>query len=393
MKGFLKKLFIFFSCTFCIFFSFIFIDDITAVALESDYESDYTISDDFISASGADSIIDDVPLDVQSVLQKYNISADNPDAVDDFGILEVLNIISNSILEKITSPLRMFLILIAVIVFTAFAEASKGGLKGGTEHIGGIITAMAGAVAVMPDICSCFLRVRETIAQSSDFMTTFTPVFAGIIITSGNPGTGICYNTAVYALVNIIIQVINNALLPLLSMSLALSVTDAITKDISVSGLQKFMKTIVTWILGFLMTVFIGVLSIQGIVKGTTDTFASKTARYVVSNFVPFVGGAVSDAYSTVLGSLKILKSCTGFVGIITLCILFLPVLTELMLYRLAISCAAAMSELFGSSSITRLLRGIELTLRMTFSVLVCFSVMFLVAIALVLMLTGNALA
>jgi len=389
MKGFFKKLFIFLNCTFCIFLSFILIDDITVVALESEY----TISDDFISASGADSIIDDVPLDVQSVLQKYNISADNPDAVDDFGVLEILKIVSNSILEKITSPLRMFLTLIAVIVFTAFAEASKGGLKGGTEHIGGIITAMAGAVAVMPDICGCFLRVRETIAQSSDFMTAFTPVFAGIIITSGSPGTGICYNTAVYALVNIIIQVINNALLPLLSMSLALSVTDAITKDISVSGLQKLMKTVVTWILGFLMTVFIGVLSIQGIVKGTTDTFASKTARYVVSNFVPFVGGAVSDAYSTVLGSLKILKSCTGFVGIITLCILFLPVLTELMLYRLAISFAAAMSELFGSSSITRLLRGIELTLRMTFSVLVCFSVMFLVAIALVLMLTGNALA
>lgn len=387
MKGYLKKLFIFFCCVFCICFNFVFINDIDVFALESEY----AVSDDFIAASGADNIIDDVPSDVQSVLQKYDISADNPDAVDDFGIMEVFKLVGNSILEKITSPLRMFLTLIAVIVFTAFAEASKGGLKGGTEHISGLITAMAGAAAVMPDICSCFLRVRETITQSSDFMTTFTPVFAGIIITSGNPGAGICYNTAVYALVNIIIQVINNALLPFLSMSLALSVTDAITKDVSVSGLQKLMKTIVTWTLGFLMTVFIGVLSIQGIVKGTTDTFASKTARYVVSNFVPFVGGAVSDAYSTVLGSLKILKSCTGFVGIITLCILFLPVLTELMLYRLAISCAAAMSELFGSSSVTRLLRGIELTLRMTFAVLVCFSVMFLVAIALVLVLTGNA--
>jgi len=128
MKGFFKKLFIFLNCTFCIFLSFILIDDITVVALESEY----TISDDFISASGADSIIDDVPLDVQSVLQKYNISADNPDAVDDFGVLEILKIVSNSILEKITSPLRMFLTLIAVIVFTAFAEASKGGLKGGT---------------------------------------------------------------------------------------------------------------------------------------------------------------------------------------------------------------------------------------------------------------------
>lgn len=385
MKGIKIKFTAVFFFIFCIFF----IEFSGAVVFAE--ESEYTISEDLISASGADRVTDDVPLDVQSVLQKYGISADDPDSADSLGIWEILNIAGDAAVKKLTSPLRMFFTLIAVIVFTAFAEASKGGLKGGTEHISGLITAIAGASAVMPDICSCFLRVHETITQSADFMTAFTPVFAGIIITSGSPGAGICYNTSVYALVNIIIQIINKALLPFLSMSLALSVTDAVTKHVSIGGLQRLMKTIVTWILGFLMTVFIGVLSIQGIVRGTADTFASKTARYVVSNFVPFIGGAVSDAYSTVLGSLKILKSCTGFVGIVTLCILFLPVLMELTLYRLAVSGAAAMSELFGASEITRLLRGIEITLKMTFAVLVCFSVMFLVAIALVLMITGNA--
>ncbi len=356
-------------------------------------ESEYEVSEELISASGAYDITDDISPDVQDVLEKYSISVDDPEAVDKFGVWEIIELIGSTLAAKLTSPLRVFLSLTAVIVFTAFVDAAKGGLRGGTEHMSNLITAIAGASAVMPDICSCFFRVRETITQSSDFMTFFTPVFAGIIITSGNPGAGLCYNTAVYAIVNIIIQVIDKALLPFLSMCLALSITDAVTPNGSTGGLQRLMKNIVTWTLGFLMTIFIGVLSIQGIVRGATDTFASKTARYVVSNFVPFVGGAVSDAYSTVLGSLKILKSCTGFVGIVTLCILFLPVLIELMLYRLVVSGAAALAELFGVSGITRLLRGIELTLRMTFAVLVCFSVMFLVAIALVLMLTGNASA
>lgn len=387
MNGILKKLTAVFLCLFCI--CIMMYTGICVFAEESEYE----VSEELISASGADGITNDVSPDVQDVLQKYSISVDDPDSVDKFGVWEIIELICSTVAAKLTSPLRVFLSLTAVIVFTAFAEAAKGGLRGGTEHMSNLITAIAGAAAVIPDICSCFFRVRETITQSSDFMTAFTPVFAGIIITSGNPGAGLCYNTAVYALVNIIIQVIDKALLPFLSMCLALSITDAVTPNGSTGGLQRLMKSIVTWTLGFLMTVFIGVISVQGIVRGATDTFASKTARYVVSNFVPFVGGAVSDAYSTVLGSLKILKSCTGFVGIVTLCILFLPVLMELMLYRLAVSGAAAMSELFGVSGITRLLRGIELTLRMTFAVLVCFSVMFLVAIALVLMLTGNASA
>ena len=353
-------------------------------------ENEYEVSDSLVSASGADNITDDLSSDVQSVLEKYDIRADNPDSVDSFGVGEILEYIYDIAALKLASPLRTFFTLTAVIVFTAFMESSKGGLKGGTEHMSGLITAMAGAAAVIPDVCSCFLRVRETISQSSDFMTSFTPVFAGIIITSGSPGTGMCYNMTVYAVVNIIIQIIDKALLPVLSMCLALSITDAVTKNGSAGGLQRFMKTIVTWTLGFLMTVFIGVLSVQGIVRGATDTFASKTAKYVVSNFVPFVGGAVSDAYGTVLGSLKILKSCTGFVGIVTLCILLLPVLLELMLYRLAVSGAAAIGEIFGADSMTRLLRGVEIALKMTFAVLVCFSVMFIVAIAVVLLMTGS---
>ncbi|MGN0585567.1 MAG: hypothetical protein ACI4JD_08955 [Ruminococcus sp.] len=353
-------------------------------------ENEYEVSDSLVSASGADNITDDLSSDVQSVLEKYDIRADNPDSVDSFGVGEILEYIYDIVTLKLASPLRTFFTLTAVIVFTAFMESSKGGLKGGTEHMSGLITAMAGAAAVIPDVCSCFLRVRETISQSSDFMTSFTPVFAGIIITSGSPGAGMCYNMTVYAVVNIIIQIIDKALLPILSMCLALSITDAVTKNGSAGGLQRFMKTIVTWTLGFLMTVFIGVLSVQGIVRGATDTFASKTAKYVVSNFVPFVGGAVSDAYGTVLGSLKILKSCTGFVGIVTLCILLLPVLLELMLYRLAVSGAAAIGEIFGADSMTRLLRGVEIALKMTFAVLVCFSVMFIVAIAVVLLMTGS---
>lgn len=386
MKGFIKETVAALICIISICLM-IFIADLKACA----EGSEAVISEDLLKASGAEDITDDVDNDVRDVLDKYGITVDNPDAAGEFGISEITELVYSAAAKEISSPFRVFVTLIAVIVFTAFAEASKCGLKGGMEHMSSLLTSMAGAAAAMPDICSCFLRVRETITQSSDFMTAFTPVFAGIIITSGSPGAGLCYNTAVYTIVNIIIQVIDKALLPMLSMCLALSITDSVTKDGSVGGVQRLMKTVVTWVLGFLMTIFIGVLSVQGIVRGAADTFTSKTARYVVSNFVPFVGGAVSDAYSTVLGSLRILKSCTGFVGIVTLLILFMPVFLELSFYRLAISGAAAISEFFDAAGITRLLRGIDTTLRITFSVFVCFSVMFIVAIALVLLITGSS--
>ena len=349
------------------------------------------IPEELITASGADELGDSLEPDVQTVLEKYEIEAGNPDAVDDVGVWELLGELTEMVTQQISAPLRIFFLMTAVVAFTALLQGLQGGLQGGMQQTGDLIVVLAGAAACVPQICSSFLRVKETLSQCADFMSAFTPVFAGILMTSGSVGAGVGYQTAVYALVSIIMQVIESVLLPVLSMCLALSIADAVCPHVSLGGLLRFCKTCTTWLLGLLMTIFLGVLSIQGIVRGATDSFTTKTARYVVSNFVPFIGGAVSDAYGTVLGSLKILRSSTGFVGIVTLCIIFLPVLIQLVLYRFAISGAAAVAELFSSAALTKLLRGMEQTLQMTLAVLICFSVMFLVAIALVLLLSSGS--
>ena len=356
----------------------------------SSYAEEEMVSEDLMTASGAEDITDELQPDVQDILSKYGVEAGKPEAADSLGFSETMELITETVKSQASKPLRIFALLIVVVIFSSFLQSIQGGLRGGMAHMSGLAVTIAASAAVPPDICSCFLRVKETLTQCTDFMTAFTPVFAGIIITSGNPGTGLCYNTAVYAVVSVIVQVIGTFLLPVLSMCLALSIADAVNPETSLGGILRFTKTIVTWSLGFLMTIFLGVMSVQGIVRGTADSFATKTARYVVSNFVPFVGGAVSDAYSTVLGSLRILRSTTGFVGIVTICILFVPVLVQLVLYRFAVSGAAALSELFSVPSLTKLLRGIENTLQMTLAVLICFSVMFLVAIAIVLIISGG---
>ncbi len=349
------------------------------------------VPDSLITSSGADDITESLEPEVRDVLEKYGIEAGNPEAVSKTGVWDVLSSVVSAAASKLDTPLRIFTLLTAVTAFSGFVGAMQGGLKNGTDRIGSMVIAMAGASAAVPEICSSFLRVKEILTQCTDFMTAFTPVFAGIIITGGNLGTGISYYTAVYALVNIILNVTGTILLPVLSMCMALAVADAVSPDVNMGGILRFMKSFVTWSLGLLMTIFLGVLSVQGIVRSSTDTFTTKTARYVVSNFVPFVGGAVSDAYSTVLGSLRILRSTTGYVGIAAICILFLPVLTELILCRLAVCGAAAVAELFSVDVITKLLRGIELTLQMTLAVLICFMVMFLVAIAIVLMVSTGS--
>ena len=106
---------------------------------------------------------------------------------------------------------------------------------------------------------------------------------------------------------------------------------------------------------------------------------------------MPVVGNAVSDAYTTVRSSLQILRSTTGVIGIVSLCVLFLPPLVQLLLYRAVVAVGAAAAELFGTKSLLRLLRGTQQALAIAFALLVCFGIMFVVATAIAMTIGKGA--
>lgn len=87
-----------------------------------------------------------------------------------------------------------------------------------------------------------------------------------------------------------------------------------------------------------MMTVFTGLLSIQSIVGTSADTLGVKAAKFVVSNFVPIVGSAVADAYTTMRSGLGLLRGATGAFGIIALCVTLLPPILETLCLYLAMT-------------------------------------------------------
>lgn len=247
---------------------------------------------------------------------------------------------------------------------------------------------MGAVSACSKELCDCFSQGKAILSQCTDFMTLFTPVFSMFMTATGQFGSAAIYQTSSLFLTNSILQILDHILLPFLSMSFAIAIANAVYAEHTLDGLLQFNKTIVTWSLGFLMSVFIGVISIQSIVSSAADGLTTKTTKYVVSNFVPIVGGAVSDAYATVLGSLQVLKSATGAIGIVVLLLIFLPILLRVVLYRLVLKLAVACADLFSVSQVSRFLKGAEQVLSMLFAILTCFAVLFLVTVALLLLIS-----
>ncbi len=279
--------------------------------------------------------------------------------------------------QRIHAPLQMLGLLTGVILLAAVSGSLKQQKTAQICDVLAVLCAAGTAVRPMTDV---FLQSSQVLEASADFMVTFSGIFGGILAVCGNLTASAGYQGAVLILCNTALEIAVKVLFPMLTMGLAMSLTDAVNTELSFSGLLMLVRKVTVWILGFLMALFLGFLSVQSVVAVSADRAGTKAARYAIAGLVPFIGGAVSDAYAAVLGSMGVLKSAAGMIGVLAVLALLLPVILDLFFYQVILGTAAAVSEIFALERLTRLFRNLECILSVGFSVSVSFGVMFIVS-------------
>ena len=121
---------------------------------------------------------------------------------------------------------------------------------------------------------------------------------------------------------------VKNVVLPLIFFAAVLDIVSHLSDRFQVSQLSGLMKTVAMGLLGLFSTVFLGVLSIQGVAGALGDSLAIRTAKFATDAFIPVVGGMFSDALEAVVSSSLLIKNAVGITGALAiLLMLALPLL------------------------------------------------------------------
>ncbi|MCV5513756.1 hypothetical protein OFN04_31940, partial [Escherichia coli] len=79
----------------------------------------------------------------------------------------------------------------------------------------------------------------------------------------------------------------NYIVLPLLLLATILSIVSTMSDQYKVTKLSKLLQNVSVGIIGIFLTIFLGVLSVQGTATAVADGIAVKTAKFVTGNFIP----------------------------------------------------------------------------------------------------------
>lgn len=335
-----------------------------------------------VSAMAEDilSPVDEITEQIDSILDDYDIGFDISD-MDSLSLTELIERIKNHLISHIDAPLK---ILCSVFIVIICSTLTNNAVSKSTD-IYNMVCVMTAVTVIAPQLISVFNETLYTIQVGSSFILVFVPLFTAISVISGGFTSAGVYHMMMLGASELIVKLSESYLLPVLGVISAFAVTGSVFPSTSLDSLVNLLKKTVTWGISITMSLFVGFVTLKCTITGKADGVAAKTAKMLVSGFVPIVGGAVSDAYSTVRGSFDVINGAVGAVGIIAIAMIMLPKIIEIFLYRIVMWVGSAVADIFSADAISKLLKSFDSGLAIAQSILICYGVIFILCSAILM--------
>ncbi len=244
----------------------------------------------------------------------------------------------------------------------------------------------------MSNFADIIALAKTTIQNLVGFSYSLLPILLTLMMTTGNIVSAGAVQPIILFLITFIGNIITGLLLPLILIGTALSIISKVSDKVQIDKLSKYFKSSVVWILGVCLTIFVGVLSLEGTLTSSVDGVTAKTAKAAVSNFIPVVGKILGDAVDTVIGCSNILKNAVGIVGVIVVIgICVLPII-KLTILTATYYIAGALCQPIADDKIVSLLSGMGDTFKVLLAMLISVSVMLVIGITLVVKISNSGL-
>ena len=221
-------------------------------------------------------------------------------------------------------------------------------------------------------------------------MLAYVPVMAVIMASSGSVAGSASYYAVMIGAGEGVSQLSSKIIVPLLNMFLGLSITSSVSPSVNLSGLSMISKS-VKWLLGFAMTIFTAVLTFRQLISVSVDNVSTRAVRFTLNSFIPIVGSALSDAYKVVQGSIGLLKSGIGIIVILSVTIVFMPVILQGVMWMFTLWIGKSTAEVLNLNGPAKLLENISSVFSTLIAVLLCIMSIYILSTAAVIMLGGGS--
>lgn len=280
--------------------------------------------------------------------------------------------------------------LIMLTVFSMFLQSLQNAFeKSAVSKIAYSIVFMVLVILALNSFHIAINYANETIGTMISFVLALIPLLLAIIAASGGLVSAAFFHPVILFLMNTSGILIQYVILPLLFLAALLSIVSTMSENYKVTQLAQLLRNWSIGLMGLFLTVFLGVISVQGASAAVTDGVTIRTAKFITGNFIPVIGRMFTDATDTVVSASALLKNTIGIAGVAILLIIVAFPAIKILMIAFIYKFAAAILQPLGGGPIISCLDIISKSVIYVFAALGIVSLMFFLSIT-VIVAAGN---
>jgi stage III sporulation protein AE len=303
-----------------------------------------------------------------------------------FSLKEWTNGIIKFIFHEFVVNGKLLGTLILLTVFSMFLQTLQNSFEKSTvSKVAYAIVFMVLIIIALNSFHVAIQYTNDTITTMISFILALIPLLLALIASSGGLVSAAFFHPVILFLMNSSGMFIQYVVLPLLFLGAVLSIVSILSEHHKVTQLGNLLRNWSIGLLGIFLTVFLGVLSVQGASAAVTDGITIRTAKFITGNFIPVIGRMFTDATDTVISASLLLKNTVGIAGVaILLLIVAFPAIKILMI-AFIYKFAAAVLQPLGGGPVIACLEIISKSIVFVFAALAIVSMMFFLSLTVVI--------
>lgn len=303
-----------------------------------------------------------------------------------FSLKEWTNGIIKFIFHEFVVNGKLLGTLILLTVFSMFLQTLQNSFEKSTvSKVAYAIVFMVLIIIALNSFHVAIQYTNDTITTMISFILALIPLLLALIASSGGLVSAAFFHPVILFLMNSSGMFIQYVVLPLLFLGAVLSIVSILSEHHKVTQLGNLLRNWSIGLLGIFLTVFLGVLSVQGASAAVTDGITIRTAKFITGNFIPVIGRMFTDATDTVISASLLLKNTVGIAGVaILLLIVAFPAIKILMI-AFIYKFAAAVLQPLGGGPVIACLEIISKSIVFVFAALAICSMMFFLTLTVVI--------
>ncbi len=303
-----------------------------------------------------------------------------------------LDVLSVLFADNLRSIFPQLAAIFCVLIVCGLVRRTSGGfISEDTEKVISFVGITVVITSVLTLVADAYKQVATLLSQVALLTDAAMPILLTLVIANGGNAVSAVCQPAMVVFSSVVINVIKTVILPLSVFGMAFVVVSNLSDNVRVSKASGFLNSASSWILGVMFMVFSAFTTVQGISASSIDGVSVRAAKFAAKNYIPILGGYISDGFDIIVASTSLIKNAFGAVSMLMVFFMALKPLITLVCVNLGLQALAAVSEPIADEKYVKLLGGISKCLTFLSALVIAVAFMFCI-LALIAICSANVL-